>query len=202
MLFDNLLKFDDTSSEAKNIIDEINNKQNKLQKKEEQIYDLKYEARLIAEDIVNTIKIDIYRSTYNLFRTITPNIFWGCWRYSNDKESAKDYKESFDTIINMIEKNILKNNTNFKLYKIYDYNYGTYYEFEFTYIDTKLRIDIPMYNNASINNYKELLAGYRLYLNTSENSSTKIYQSIDFRELADFLEKYVQSLDTNHERCM
>ena len=181
---------------AEQTIKDIEYKQTKLKNKQDLINDLQYEVRLITDDIINDIKTYVYRSDYNLFQMITPNMFWECWRYkgsNNLKDEDKEkYKKSYKFITNRIKDDILKNNKEFELTSIIDYNYSTFYTFEYKYKNIKLRIDIPMYPNARENNYQELLRGYSLYLCTSNTSCELIYHNLNYEKVADFLENYVK----------
>lgn len=176
---------------AKNIVKTINNKQMKLKAKEEQIEDLQYESNLIEIDIIDDIKNDLYRSDFNLFCMITPNGFDETWRYSRDN-TKEDYKKSYNFVTNRIKEYILKNNKDYKLQSVINYNFGVYYEFEYKYKNKVIRIDVPMYPAANKDNYKELMHGYRVYLQTSSNCWKQIYCNIDYKEITNFLEDYTK----------
>lgn len=184
-------------AEAKNIIDGINNKKRKIKAKKEQIEDLQYESDLITRDIINTIKIDLYRSEYNLFSMISANTFWEAWTYKgtkkwDDKEKKKEFKKSYNFIVDRIKEEILKNNDEFKLINIIDSNYSTFYNFEYEYKDIKIGISIPIYIHANKDNYEDLLKGYRALICQSGACWQQIICDLNYREVADKLESYLK----------
>lgn len=183
------------------IVNDINSKKEKIKQKQKLIEDLKYESNLIEQDMINNIKIDLYHSSYNLFSYISASYFIDAIRYlhTDDKEKKKEYKKSFTFITNQIKENILKNNNEFKLKDINNYFFETSFEFEYEYKNHIIRIDIPMYSNAYIKNYEDLLYGYKCYLNTSEHCYELKFYDLNYKTFADKLEKYINKLEVKQD---
>ena len=189
------------NAKALEIVNNINNKKEKMKQKQKLIEDLKYESDLIEQDMINNIKVDLYQSSYNLFGYISASHFIDAQRYlhTDDKEKKKEYKKSFTFITNKIKENILKNNNEFKLKDISNYFYETSFEFEYKYKNHIIRIDIPIYSNAYTKNYNDLLYGYKCYLNTSEHCYELKFYDLNYKTFADKLEKYINELDVKQD---
>lgn len=176
------------------IVNDINAKKEKIKQKQRLIEDLKYESDLIEQDMIRNIKVDLYSSAYNLFGYIPSSHFKEAQQYFKNNTDDEAKKKSFSFITNKIKEEILKNNNEFKLKEIVDYLYETAFEFEYEYKNHIIRIDIPMYSNAYIKNYNDLLYGYRLYIQTSSNCYELKFWNLDYRAFADSLEKYINDL--------
>lgn len=189
------------NAKALEIVNNINNKKEKMKQKQKLIEDLKYESDLIEQDMINNIKVDLYQSSYNLFGYISASHFIDAQRYlhTDDKEKKKEYKKSFTFITNKIKENILKNNNEFKLKDISNYFYETSFEFEYKYKNHIIRIDIPIYSNAYTKNYNDLLYGYKCYLNTSEHCYELKFYDLNYKTFADKLEKYINELEVKQD---
>lgn len=189
------------NAKALEIVNNINNKKEKMKQKQKLIEDLKYESDLIEQDMINNIKIDLYQSSYNLFGYISASHFIDAQRYlhTDDKEKKKEYKPSFKLITDRIKKEILKDNNEFKLKDISNYFYETSFEFEYKYKNHIIRIDIPIYSNAYTKNYNDLLYGYKCYLNTSEHCYELKFYDLNYKTFADKLEKYINELEVKQD---
>lgn len=183
------------NAKALEIADNIKKKKEKIKQKQTLIEDLKYESGLIEQDMINNIKVDLYNSSYNLFVCVSASRFTDAQKYFRNNTSAEIKKQSFDFIIALIKENILKNNDDFKLKDISNYFDGTAFEFEYEYKNHTIRIDIPMYSSAYINNYNDLLYGYKLYLKTGSNVYELKFWDLNYKTFADSLEKYINDLE-------
>lgn len=193
--------------EAELIAKDLNSRITKLNNKQEAIKNLQYEHNLIESDIIHFIKIELYHSEFNLFKLID-DLFIQAIKYINRKninwEESKYTKEAckhaYTIIISIVSKYILKNKPGFKLDTILDYFFGCYYELEFIYKRKRIRIDIPMYKAVNPNNYTELLYGYRVYIKTGSNSWLQLFTNVDYRVIADNLEKYINEEMNNNDK--
>lgn len=187
------------NAKALEIVNTIKKKKEKIKQKQTLIEDLKYESYLIEQDMINNIKVDLCHSSYNLFGYISSSRFVEAQHYLtskiDDKEKKKEYKKSFNFITNKIKEEILKNNGDFKLKNIVSYFYETTFQFEYEYKNHTVRIDIPIYSNADIKNYEDLLYGYKLFLKTSSSSYKLALYNLDYQAFANELEKYINSLE-------
>ena len=190
-----------TNIKALDIVNNINNKKEKMKQKQKLIEDLKYESDLIEQDMINNIRVDLHQSSYNLFGYISASYFIDAQRYlhTNVKENKKEYKPSFKLITNRIKKEILKDNNEFKLKDISNYFYETSFEFDYKYKNHIIRIDIPMYSSAYTKNYNDLLYGYKCYLNTNEHCYELKFYDLNYKTFADKLEKYINELEVKQD---
>jgi len=200
-------------SKAKYALDETQKRIEMASKKQEVIDNLTYEKNLILRDAMLAIKEDIAQSYYNVFKFFMPNNILGkAWKYSMFKNqnrlkeieesykkdpsegySLKDYKNSFDFVINTIKDRLIpdKYKKESKLIEIIDSNYATTYEFTFNYKNVEFIVCIPIFENANINNYSELLNGYVLRFHESKYCVGYAFHALNPDEFKEKLEKWL-----------
>ncbi len=177
------------------IVNEIKKRQEKLAAKEEMIANLQYEKDLILNDIIEVIKQDLAISGHYILRGFNAEtMLEKAWRYCCHKnepeyyqteEAREEDKNCYNYILITINRSILLDKKEFKFNdKIINYNYGTSYEFEYIIRGHKIFINIPNYSNANVKNYLDLLEGYIVRYEESENVYGIITNNLDYQELA------------------
>lgn len=188
---------------------EIDKRVKKLRNKEEEIDNLKYERDLVENNIVELIRDDLKLSgAINLFAFYDNelNLFETAAKYGNytkntakkdyfkSKEEQKDCEQSFNFIDATIRHVFFKDNKKFKFAnEVLNYDWATYYEFAYTINKKFIYVCIPVFANATLKNYKELLEGYKVkHLEKGIIDSIKtISKNLDYNIVADELEKWI-----------
>ena len=183
---------------------EINYRQNLIDEKDELIKKLNFEKTLVMDNLVKLIQ-DLNSSEVSLIWGATSQYFHDAWRYHNSKNEIKDkekkekLKQSYGYVIARITFVILLNNKDFKLQKIVTYGYDGYqYAFEYKYKKQMFEIVIPMFDNTTNENYKEILAGYKVFIQTSESCWTLIIKDLDPNVVAQKLKEYIEGDKDEH----
>ena len=199
------------------VVSEINKRLEREKTKQKQIEELAYEKNLITKDIIDTIKYDLCNSKYNLFWGLKTEIFNKAWKYfwhkkdkdwwGEDKEEAKkkkkEYKSSFDYVIDTIKRNILSNDDTYELTEILDSNFSRAYCFQYKYKDQTIQLTIPMWHCADADTYQEMLRGYVLNYQSPKYKCCWdfICCDIDYRKvsivLADWVKENAKEETTN-----
>lgn len=191
----------------KALLDDMNYRVEKLKEKEDKIDDLIYEKELITRDIAGAITTDICFSRFNIYLGFKTSLFEEALRYFWHKsdttywkekpEEKKKCKNAFNFVREIIYQKLLKNNEEYKLLLITNYNFGKAYRFEFKYKNQIIEITIPMWERATCENFKEFLYGYQVLYRESEHVNILITHDIDPNKVADALEKWVKENATD-----
>lgn len=177
---------------------EINYRQNLIDEKDELIKKLNFEKTLVINNLIKLIQ-DLNSSEVSLIWGANTQYFHDAWRYFHSKKEIKDeekkkkMKQSYDYVIARINSVILLDNKDFKLKKIIAYGYdSSQFSFEYEYKEQTFEITIPMFDNTTSENYKEMLSGYKVFVPTSENFWTLIIKDLDPNVVAQKLKEYIE----------
>ncbi len=177
---------------------DINYRQNLISEKNELIEKLNFEKTLITDDLVKTIK-NLNSSEISLIWGANSQCFHDAWRYFHSKDEIKNeeikkkWKRNYEYVITRITEVLLLDNKNFKLKKINAYGYDeSHFGFEYKYKKKMFEISIPMFDNTTNENYKEILLGYKVYIQTSEHCWSLIAKDLDPNVVAQKLKEYVE----------
>ena len=199
-IIDKLTKELETERQLKTAqqLKEIDYRQNLIDEKSELIKKINFEKTLIIDDLVKTIKT-LSSSEISLIWGANSQYFHDAWRYFNykdkveDEEEKKKWKQSYEYVIAKINSTILLDNKNFKLKKIVVYGYDGYqYAFEYKYKKQTFEIAIPMFDHTTSENYKEMLLGYRIFIQTSESCWSLIIKDLAPNVVAQKLKEYIE----------
>lgn len=182
----------------------LDNRMEKHKVKLEAINNLIYEKNLIEEDICNVIREDLAGCSYNLFRFFNASLLSDAWRYSRfknefeDEEEKNKCKNSYEFVITQIKRNILREDNDFELIAIVEYNYGDRYEFEYTYKGQEITVSIPNYGIAKPKNYIDLLQGTILRYHESECVIGNLAHDLNYEKIAEELKKWKEKVKAQH----
>lgn len=198
-------------AKADYVIYEIKKRQEKAKAKQDQINELTYERNLIIEDTVRTIKEDLANSKYNIFWGLSTDLMHKAWVYhwhkkdkeywdkASDKEGKKSYKSCYDYVLSTIKHRLLKDNDEYKLVEIIDHNYCSSYCFTYKYKKHEIQITVPIWSNASFNNYQDLLVGYKVHFKEREHCWNWVCGGINYLEVANELELWINNKTKEQE---
>ena len=193
--------------EKKFIIDEIKARQDKLEKKDEQIANLEYEKGLILSDILNTINTDLRNSSWNLFRYFDADIFWQAWRYCQHKDELKEdvkngemtkddfdkSKTSFEYTKDVVQRKFFGEEFKDKVkFKEILKNWEVGYEYVFTYKKQEIQVFIPTFM-CDAKTYDYMLSGYHASYRESEVCISWITQDLDYNKVAERLQEWLRN---------
>ena len=192
--------------ETKKLLDKINYRQGLIDEKNELIEKINFEKTLIIDDLLKTIK-NLNSSEISLIWGANSQYFYDAWRYFHSKdetkneETKKKWKQSYNYVIARVNSVILLDNKDFKLKKIITYGYDGYqYAFEYKYKKQMFEVVIPMFDNTTNENYKEMLSGYRVYIQTSESCWSSIINDLDPNIVAQKLKEYIEKLEVEDDK--
>lgn len=163
------LKAEITLKAIKETIDKVN-------KKQELIDELDYEKDLILQDAIKRVRENLRDSYYNIFRYMNGDIFSKAWRYmlhkkngtleslkKQDEEGFKDDETTFGFVTRTIKNCLIPEKyQDVELKEIIDCSYATSYEFYYKIENLEFIIEVPVFDHASQDTYKELICGYKL----------------------------------------
>lgn len=197
---DKLIKQLETERQLKTAqrLKDINYRQNLINEKNELIEKINFEKTLIINNLVDNIK-NLNSSEISLIWGASSQYFRDAWKYfhykdkEKDEETKKKWKRSYEFVITKINSDILLDNKDFKLKNILYCGYdNSQFSFEYTYKKQVFEISIPMFDNTTLDNYKEMLLGYRVYIQTSESSWSLIIKDLDPNIVAQKLKEYIK----------
>lgn len=199
-------------AKAEYALSEVKLRLEKAENKQKEIDNLTYEKSLIMSNAVDIIKEDISESHYNIFRFLNMgDCLHKAWKYSylknegrlvelpeesENDESRDDYQRDYDFVVTMIKRRLIsdKYRDRCELIEIVNYNYSVAYEFTFrTKDDIEFTIWMPVFLNADINNYREMLSGYALYFNSSEYVIDCAFRELDTDVYSQKLEEWLDN---------
>lgn len=194
--------------ENQTLIDKLNLVNQRLVKKDYDIRELTYERTLIVRDVVDILK-SVKCSGLSLIGGMYDDAYWQAWKYSwlkkqkekseEDKKNLKEYKPTFNVIVNnLIFNRLLLKNEEFKLKEISMYNYGEQYWFQYTYKNKVVEIVLPCFSSTNEKNYLDMIDGYKFY-ECDEYIRRIVASNLDYRELAKSIEKWVKEQENKND---
>ena len=213
-IFDNyMLSLEEKEkAEAEYVLNQYKDRLAKVDKKDEEIKNLTYERNLIFQDAMSIVNNDIKNSALNIFRYMDGMFLWKAWKYhfypneitddngKVDEKKTKEYKSCLDYAKSIIEARFFENNKKFKYSKILMYNYGAYYEFEYTYGKGTLEIAVPVFGGVNEKTYVDTMGGYAVRY-VDGNVHYLLAQGFDFDIIKKNIKAWCDKVDKEARKC-
>lgn len=178
--------------QAKQILKQIELKEQRLTDKTNVIAQLQYEEKLIEKDIVDTIKTELNTSSINIFRYFNPDLLSDIWRGWLSKEKGKQFKDNLNYVLSIIKSKFLNNDDDFKLKDILDFCWSAAYEFIFDYKGQEILVYIPVFANATEKNKPYIMCGYMVQYKENEHTWTSITSGFDTTKISQDLKEWLE----------
>ena len=184
------------------ILDSLKKRLQYFADKKEEAEKATYELGLIERDLIILAKEDIAGNfKLNIFAgLVSDTILHEAWRGSQDlskeedltEEQRKSYKGAFDFATEMINRRLLKNDSDFKFEKIVRIGYDGYaYEFHYDYKGMKICLHIHNFDQVNFQNYLDVIHGYYISYERSPGYWCTAARSPEWEKLHDlFVEWY------------
>lgn len=181
------------NKQGKQVLNQIELKEQRLTDKTNVITQLQYEKGLIEKDIVDTIKTELNNSYINIFRYLNANLLGDIWRGWLSKEKDKQFKYNLDYVLSIIKSKLLNNDDDFKLKDILDFCYSAAYEFIFDYKSQEILVYIPVFANITEKNKPYIMCGYMIQYKENEHTWTSITSGFDTNKISKDLKEWLEN---------
>lgn len=181
------------NKQGKQVLKQIELKEQRLADKTNVITQLQYEKELIERDIVDTIKTELNTSYINIFRYLNADLLSDIWRGWLSKSKDKQYKYNLNYVLSIIKSKLLNNDDNFKLKDILDFCWSAAYEFVFDYKGQEMLAYIPVFANVTEKNKPYIMCGYMIQYKENEHTWTSITSGFDTNKISKDLKEWLEN---------
>lgn len=176
----------------KYILSEIENRANILVNKNQEIKNMEYEKSLIEQDIAEILESDVHLSAINVFYPYSFQAIITAWEAQKNEKAKEEDKFALECILTCIQEKILKTKNKFKFREMTSVNYHEKFSFEYEYQGIVFRIDCPIFEKATKENFFEILEGYAVYHQTSDSGWTSVCFDLDLDKLSEKLHNWLK----------